>query len=502
MFKGTLSRALLGFSMVIAIGLELYSCSSQREEVYEQAQKTAERIVLSKKAYAAPVVPASKAQMQMSFAPLVKKVAPAVVNIYTKRIVEQRAAHPFLDDPFFGQLFNQRGLGGLMRKRVESSLGSGVIIEENGLIVTNAHVIEGAQEITVVLSDGREFEAALALQDTGSDLALLRIQPEGDEALPVAKLRPSENLEVGDLVLAIGNPFGVGQTVTSGIISAQGRSALDINDYNFFIQTDAAINPGNSGGPLVAMDGGVVGINTAIFSRNGGSMGLGFAVPSEMVASVIAAEKTSDGQSKRVVRPWFGIQGQQVTAEIAQSLGFDAPKGALITHLHPQSPLKKAGMSVGDVIYAINGKTVRDVGELKFRMATMAFGQEAEVTYLRNNEETTVSIKAISPPEEPPRQETLLSGQHHLNGATVANINPAVAMELDLSLDQGVIVFKVEPRSPATRIFRPGDVLQNINGIEIKTIGDVKRGVQKAEQMRGMSATFNRNGRVQKITIR
>lgn len=206
-------------------------------------------------------VPQNRAQMQLSFAPVVKQVSPAVVNIYTKRVVT-RSYSPFANDPFFSQFFGSSMLGQHMRKQVENSLGSGVIVESAGLAITNAHVIKGAQEIKVVLQDGREFDAELALEDDASDLALLRIAAKGED-LPAVTLKPSETLEVGDLVLAIGNPFGVGQTVTSGIVSAKARSSLNINDFNFFIQTDAAINPGNSGGALVALDGSVVGINSA-----------------------------------------------------------------------------------------------------------------------------------------------------------------------------------------------------------------------------------------------
>jgi len=253
------------------------------------------------------ITPNSRDQLVLSYSSVVKKVSPAVVNIYTKRVVT-RSYSPFGGDPFFEQFFgNSFGMGGLNRQQVESSLGSGVIVDAGGVVVTNAHVIKGAQEISVVLNDGREFDAELAIKDDRSDLAVLRMKTKGED-LPFATLKPSENLEVGDIVIAVGNPFGVGQTVTSGIISALARSSLNINDFNFFIQTDAAINPGNSGGPLVSMDGGVIGINTAIYSRSGGSLGIGFAIPSEMVQTVIAAEKTGQ-RNISVARPWIGASG-------------------------------------------------------------------------------------------------------------------------------------------------------------------------------------------------
>lgn len=447
------------------------------------------------------MVPGSQAQMQLSFAPLVKQVAPAVVNIYTSRLVSQRSYSPFFNDPFFNRFFGRQGMSGQMRQRVENSLGSGVIVEPDGLVVTNAHVIEGGDEITVVLSDGREFDAELALLDEASDLALLRIKTEEGTRLPFASLRPSETLEVGDLVLAIGNPFGVGQTVTSGIVSAQGRSSLNINDFNFFIQTDAAINPGNSGGPLVTLDGGVVGINTAIYSRDGGSMGLGFAVPSEMVASVIAAEKQGRTGEQGVARPWLGVSVQEVTSDIAQSLNLATPRGALIADLHPASPMAKAGMKVGDLITALDGREIRDAGELRFRMATVPLGTKAEMRYMRGGRENNAAVEAMLPPETPPREEIALSGQHPLTGAQISNINPAVANELGLKINQGVVVTAIKSRSLSARFIRPGDVLLSVNGQDIVTTADVERALQTATHS-GFEIIFNRNGQTQQVYIR
>ena len=283
-------------------------------------------------------VPSDRTQVQLSYSPLVKQVAPSVVNIYTKRVVTRNVS-PFGGDPFFEQFFGG-GFSGLNQRQVESSLGTGLIVGSEGVLVTNAHVVKGAQEISVVLQDGREFDAKVSLSDDKTDLAILRVDAEG-ERLPTATLKPSENLEVGDIVLAIGNPFGVGQTVTSGIVSALARSSLDINDFNFFIQTDAAINPGNSGGPLVAMDGSVIGLNTAIYSRSGGSLGIGFAIPSEMVQQVIAAEK-SGATNASALRPWIGVSGQSVTRDIASSLGLSKPRGVLVAQMHKESPARKA----------------------------------------------------------------------------------------------------------------------------------------------------------------
>ena len=448
-------------------------------------------------------VPHSTEQMQLSFSPVVKQVAPAVVNIHTKRTVSKHVANPFTSDPFFAPFFGNDFFGRRMRKQVENSLGSGLVIEAEGLVVTNAHVIKGAQEITVVLSDGREFEADLALRDEASDLALLRVKTDGAQ-LPFANLKASEGLEVGDIVLAIGNPFGVGQTVTSGIVSAQGRSSLNINDFNFFIQTDAAINPGNSGGPLVTLDGKVVGINTAIYSRGGGSLGIGFAVPSEMVATVIAAEKMGRAGEQGVERPWLGITAQGVTSDIAQSLGMDRPRGVLVAGLHAASPLRKAGVEVGDVILSVNGNEIRDPSEMKFRMATVPIGQTARMEVMQKGVFAKASffeVTAIAAPDVPAREETVLTGAHFLNGVKVANINPAVAVELSLNEEEGVVVVSVPRQGRAGRFLSSGDILLDINGQAIADVGDVQKWLKKYSAQ-GLSVTANSNGRVRRITAR
>lgn len=446
-------------------------------------------------------VPEDRAEVQLSFAPLVKRVSPAVVNIYTKRTV-QRAVSPFAGDPFFHHFFGDGfGFGGMQRERVESALGSGVIVEADGLIVTNAHVIKDAETITVALANGQEYEARKTLVDERSDLALLRLTEEGLD-LPYVKLKPSETLEVGDLVLAIGNPFGVGQTVTSGIVSAVARSSLNINDFNFFIQTDAAINPGNSGGPLVAMDGSVVGINTAIFSRSGGSLGIGFAVPSEMVATVIAAEKSGTSGAHGVIRPWLGLTAQTVTSDIAESLNLNAPKGVLVASLHDQSPVKDAGIKQGDVIVAINGREIRDPSELKFRMATIPLGERAKFEYLRIGKKNAVKVKAIAPPNKPDRKDTVISGNNPFNGVTISNLNPAVATELGIADDEnGVVIAQIAPRSHAARLMRVGEIIVAVNNIEVRSVDDLS-GLLKRSNPRGWQIILSRDGQKRQLILR
>lgn len=443
--------------------------------------------------------PDNMQQIKLSFAPVVKKVAPAVVSISSKKTVTTRL-NPFMDDPFFAPFF-QQGFGGLPRKRVESALGSGIIVKPNGLIVTNSHVVRGADEITVTLSDGREFEGKVSVSDDASDIALVRI-PALDESLPFADLDSSESLAVGDLVIAIGNPFGVGQTVTSGIVSAQARPNLDINDFNFFIQTDAAINPGNSGGPLVDMNGGVVGINTAIYSRDGGSLGIGFAIPAEMVKTVIAAEGKGQTGSGGIARAWLGVQIQDMTSDIAKSLGLDRPRGAMVAKISQGSPASAAGLRVGDAVLAINDKEVANAAELHYRWATVPIGGKADFKVWRQNRTLTVSIPARLAPDNPPREDTQIKGRSALSGATVANINPAVANELGLPDDaEGVAIVRIDPASRAARLVTKGDILIAINGRKIADVSDVQKALNGSGQ-RGLALTLDRDGAIQQIVIR
>ena len=440
-----------------------------------------------------PVVPTSREQITLSFAPLVKRVEPAVVNIYTRSVVQQRTS-PLFADPFFRQFFGDAF--GQPSQRVQNSLGSGVIVRPDGLVVTNVHVIEGAQEIKVVLSDGREFPATPITADEQSDIALLKVDPEGAQ-LPTLELGDSDALEVGDLVLAIGNPFGVGQTVTSGIVSALARTRVGITDYGFFIQTDAAINPGNSGGALVTMDGKLAGINTAIVSRTGGSVGIGFAIPANLVRSVIDAA----GHGGRIVRPWIGATGQPVTAELAQGFGLDKPGGVVINNLYDGGPAQQAGLKVGDIVTAINDRAVEDPGALRFRLATLPIGSTATLTVLRKGQTLDLSIPLVQAPETPPRDETLVEGRTPLMGAHLANLSPALAEEVGLSgIWSGVVVTKVENGSPAAQVgFRPGDILLKINDVPCP---DVRATMdQLAQRSVHWKITVKRGDRVQTLDL-
>jgi serine protease Do len=414
-------------------------------------------------------VPQSREQLQLSFSPVVKQVAPAVVNIYTRKVV--RTFSPMFADPFFRQFFgNQMGLP---QERVQRSLGSGVLVKADGTVVTNNHVVRDSDEITVVLADRREFEASLVGADERTDLAVLKIDA-GSQPLPVLPLGDSDALEVGDVVLAIGNPFGVGQTVTMGIVSALARTAIGGSDYRSFIQTDAAINPGNSGGALVDLQGRLVGINSAIFSsgEGGGSIGIGFAIPSAMVKAVLVGI-TSGGKA---VRPWLGASGQPVTAEMFQSLRLSRPYGVLVNGVQAGSPADQAEIKVGDVILAVNGHEVDDPQALRFRIATLSVGASVQLTISRNGQERSVGARLQSPPETPPRDTSEIAGHNPFTGATVANMNPALAEEMGLeSVEPGVTIVRVKRGTIANRLqFQPGDVIVKLNARAVGSVADLK----------------------------
>ncbi|MGP1395287.1 MAG: Do family serine endopeptidase [Inquilinaceae bacterium] len=415
-------------------------------------------------------VPEDSAEITLSFAPLVRDVAPSVVSIYATRMARQPVSSPLFSDPFFERFFGP-GLQLGPAPPPQNALGSGVVVGAEGLIVTNHHVIRDADAITVILADRREFEAELILRDERTDLALLRVDT-GGEPLPYLEPAGDEDLEVGDLVLAVGNPFGVGQTVTSGIVSALARTTAGITDYSFFIQTDAAINPGNSGGALVDMRGRLIGINTAIYSRTGGSLGIGFAIPAAMVRAVVA----SVDNGGRVIRPWLGVDGEVVTAAIARSLDLPFPGGVLVRAVHPESPALRADLRVGDVIVGVDTMPINDLEALDYHVATLSLDSRSVLTLYRDSRRIDVAFDVEPPPEVPPRSVTRLQGRHPLVGAVVANLSPALIEETGYrgSRRQGVVVLEVAPRSPASRLrLAPADVIVAIDGQPIDSVDDL-----------------------------
>jgi Do/DeqQ family serine protease len=441
-------------------------------------------------------VPESAVAMKQSFAPVVKRAAPAVVNVYVRHRVEQMVS-PFFNDPVFGRLFGERF--GVPRERIQNSLGSGVLVNPEGVVVTNYHVIQGSgdTEITVALSDGREFPAKVILKDEQTDLAVLRLDAGGVKFTSI-EFSDSDSLEVGDLVLAIGDPFGVGQTVTSGIVSALARTQVGISDYQFFIQTDAAINPGNSGGALVDMDGRLIGINTAIFSKSGGSHGIGFAIPSNLVRLVVQSALTGG----KVQRPWLGAALQTVTPDIAESLGLTAPSGALVAKVHAKGPAAKAGLKAGDVVVSVDGKPVQDPQAFQYRFLTKGIGGATELGVLRKGQQLKTSIALIAPVEDPPRDARELQGRHPLTGCTVANISPAVAAEVGIDDDmrEGVVVLDVKDKTPGGRLgLKRGDIVVGVNDAKVQSVAQLVAALDAVDG--GWRLQVERAGRVFNLAI-
>ena len=418
------------------------------------------------------VVPQSMMQMQLSFAPVVKKVAPAVVNVYARAVVQQQV-NPMFADPMFQRFFN---ITPQMRQRVQQSLGSGVIVRPDGLILTNNHVIQGGQEIVVALADKREFKAKVVQADARLDLALLKVDTKG-EKLPVVAFGDSDKVQVGDLVLAIGDPFGVGQTVTMGIVSAQARTQSQSADA-VYIQTDAAINPGNSGGALVTTDGRLAGINSSIYSNSGGNIGIGFAIPSNLARRFVEGA----GSGGTFTMAWLGAEGQSVTDAIAPTVGLPRPEGVILKSVYPNSPAAKAGLKVGDVVLAIDGNTVDDMQSLNYRITTHKPGDAPTMQVSTGGKIRDVKVVLTAPPEVP-RRTTVIGGRSPLTGAKVENLSPATALELNM--DQaatGVVITGVSDGTPAASYgFQTGDIVRSLNGKEIHTVAELAAGLAAAQ---------------------
>ena len=416
-------------------------------------------------------VPQSMNQVFLTFAPVVKRVAPAVVNVYARSIV-QTPTNPLFNDPVFQQFF---GVTPQMRQRVQQSLGSGVIVRGDGLILTNNHVVQGGQDIVVALADKREFKAKVLLADARTDLAVLKIDTHG-EKLPTIPFADSDKLQVGDLVLAIGDPFGVGQTTTMGIVSALARTQVGASDYQFFIQTDAAINPGNSGGALVTTDGKLAGINTAIYSRTGESVGIGFAIPANLARRVVDGVQAGGG----IKLAWIGAEGQPVTGDIAATLGLPRPEGVLLKSVYPSGPVAKAGLRTGDVIISVDGVEVDDMQSLNYRIATHKPGDSVKLHVGSGKAARDVTVTLALPPEDPPRELTAIAGRNPLTGAKVENLSPAVATDLQMGLmAKGVVVVSVSDGTPSGSYgFQPGDIVKSVNGTAITRAGQLQKALE------------------------
>jgi Do/DeqQ family serine protease len=437
-------------------------------------------------------VPTSPNEVRLSYAPVVARAAPAVVNVYAAKTVTVR--NPLFDDPIFRRFF---GIPGGSGEQVQRSLGSGVLIDAAGLVVTNNHVIEGADQVKVSLSDKREFEAEMVLKDSRSDLAVLRIKTH-NERFPALEFADSDALQVGDIVLAIGNPFAVGQTVTHGIVSAVARTQVGITDYQFFIQTDAAINPGNSGGALVDLGGRLVGINTAIFSRSGGSQGIGFAIPANMVKVVAASAKSG---VSTVRRPWLGARLQAVTPEIAESLGLKRPSGALIASVSSSSPAGRAGPKTSDLIVNMDGQTIEDPNSFDYHFATKPIGGSARLGVMRAGRELAFNVALEAAPDTP-HDELVIASASPFQGARISNLSPALADDLRIDpATQGVVIIDIANGSPAQSLgFQRGDLVLSVNNAKIAKTRDLER--IAGQQSRLWRITIMRGGQQMSVELR
>ena len=440
-------------------------------------------------AFAKDTVPKSETEIKLSFVPLVKQAAPAVVNIYAKRIIEERRS-PFSRDPFFRDFFRNFGQ---LQPRVQNSLGSGVILSADGYVVSNYHVVGGATDIRVVLNDGREISGNVILSDQESDLAVLKLN--SDEVLPYLELRKSDTVEVGELVLAIGNPFGVGQTVTNGIISGLARTGIASGSAKgYFLQTDAPINPGNSGGALIDISGALIGVNTSILSRSGGSNGIGFAIPADLVGQFLIQAK--EGRTS-FIRPWAGMRGQPITFEMAASLGLPAMSGMIISELHELSPFSLAGIQVGDIITKVDGLDINSPEEMLYRMSVGGIGTTVDVSYFSQGIIKSVQIDLVEMPNVEAEQ-VILGPKFIFLDLHISELTPEFQSKFGLSFSsKGLVV--LDPGRIAGRLgLRSGDLLQEINGKSVETVDEAMSSIGS---LKGTgSITIRRSGR--RISLR
>lgn len=477
-----MQRSLLLWLVIAFLALHSFEGCRKRDEVSELPM-------------AAPAgSPLVSGGAAVSYADLVSRVAPAVVTIRSERRVRAPQQHPFFDDPFFREFFGDRFGGMQPREQIERGLGSGVIVTQDGYLLTNHHVIDGAEEIKVELTNNRVYDAKVVGTDPRSDLAVLRINAAG---LPLLALGDSDRVRVGDVVLAIGNPLGVGQTVTAGIISAKGRTTgLSDGSFESFLQTDAPINRGNSGGALVNTAGELIGINSQILSPTGGNIGIGFAIPANMARSV-ADQLMKQG---KVRRGRLGASIQPVTSDIAQSLGLKDVRGVIISSIEPGSPAERAGLKQGDIITAFNGKEVSDSNSLRNLVASTAPGTEVTLTILRDGREQQVRAtlgELSNQVNQNQRGGEGNSGEGQY-GMSLTPLTPEIAAQLGLPRDaQGLAVSAVDPAGAAADAgLRPGDVIEQVNRQPVRTVDELKSALDKTGDRPALLLVNRRGNRV------
>lgn len=422
------------------------------------------------------------AKSSKAFVEVVKQAKPAVVNIRTEKSVAQGQGQGQIPDEMFNHPFFEQFFGPQFRQykrspqRPQQGQGSGFIISKDGYILTNNHVIDDADKITVHLSDEQSYEAKLVGADPQSDIALIKI--DSDTRLPVLPLGSSDKLEVGEWVIAIGNPFGLTQTVTVGVVSAKGRSQVGLNEYENFIQTDAAINPGNSGGPLLNVKGEVIGINSALFSRTGGYMGIGFAIPIDM-AKTIKKQLQNDG---KVTRGWLGVVIQDVDENLAESFGLADSTGVLISDVQVGSPAEDAGVQDGDVVLKVNGQKVSNVSELRNKIALISPDEKAKLTIVRDGHTQNISVKIGEQPSDFSRySKENTEDIYDSFGLSFQKLTPEIAKQLGYKNRKGVIISDVEMGSSASKAgLKAGMLIEEVNRKSIKTVGDIKKAIKNS----------------------
>jgi Do/DeqQ family serine protease len=430
--------------------------------------------------------------VRVSFHDAVRAAMPSVVSIYTSKKVA--ASKQGYSDAVRDKLL--QGQNAPVREKIEKSLGSGVVIDPTGVVVTNLHVIEDAVDVTVALGDGREFKVTGVRGDERLDLAVLKLALPAGVRLPAIKFGNSDNMQVGDVVLALGNPYGIGQSATMGIVSAVNRSAAALSPYGQFIQTDAAINPGNSGGALIDSSGALVGVNTAIFTKNGGNQGISFAIPANLVSRA-AKDLVSTGS---VRRPWLGAEGESVSENLANRLGLGPARGVLVQNVVDGSPAATAGLKVGDVILSFDGQPVADPAQLGDRLVSAAdkLGRNVPMTIWRGGTQQTVSIALTSLPPRDPALQRKLKGYTPLSGSTVEQLSPSLNAELGWPLNtQGVVV--TNTGNTGQYDIQAGDLLVSIDKQPVKSVGDVQ-GLLDAVH-RTWELRFQRGPSVKKLVI-
>jgi len=475
--KGRMLKISMLAILVCVIAAGGLSCNDNAERASSE-RSSLKRAVTSHALF--DVHPAFAEEGESTLADVAESSINGVVNISSTKVIrgEGRQLSPFFNDPFFREFFGPRFFHGIPQERREKSLGSGVIVSDDGIVLTNNHVVENAEEIRVTLADDREFDAEIVGTDPKSDVAVIRLKGDTKHLDPIP-FGDSGDIRLGDVVLAIGNPFGLTHTVTMGIVSAKGRANVGVADYEDFIQTDAAINPGNSGGALVNLKGELVGINTAIVSRSGGYQGIGFAIPSNM-AQLVMDSLIKHG---KVVRGWLGVVIQGIDKDLADAMDLESSKGVLVSDVTKDSPAEKGGIERGDVVTKLNGEEISSTGQLRNLVASSGAGAKVTITVIRDDEPRKFTLTLGEMPEDLQVGGRLETEKGLLGGLTLAPLNGTTRDQFDIprGVTYGVVVTDIKAGSPTQQAgITPGDVILEIDRAKVESVEAFKKAYQKA----------------------